>query len=726
MCGSISSRIDPNGKKAIGSITNSYNAGLVTGGELACVGGVCGFGSAGNDQLGDPIIGLISNCYNTGSVEGEDGASIGGVCGMNEDNEITDCFYLTGTATSGIGDDTNSGTGTVAPKMAKELAEAMRAMEEWTPEDVDGYQNPWAVEYVSYTDGTLTLPTFTNSTHQPTVKLKVVDEEVVESVIDFVSEVVKESSTNYEVAKDLSFEENTIIEPNSKIGETTTTIYVRNKTVDLKEISDVIALSRPAAPTGITASTTAEGNVQLTVEKGVEYSNDAANWNTSSTFDEVKNDQELTFYARYEASQKDCRFASQHAEIKVTLHSIIIESFGNGTVSSDKKVAIAGETVALTVTPKDDNELVSLVVNVGTVLGTDNTRTFIMPDEKVIVTATFEKKTYTVTVSCDNDQGTVTGGGTYQHGETATLTATAKSGYHFTQWSSGQTANPLEIIVAEDISLTASFEKDQVPEPEPEPEPEPDPDPIYYYNVTIPESITGAIIHGGGTHQVREGSYIDFSIEIDPAGTGEYPTVTVDGYWRNPLRPDTRGNYRVYVYDDDCDIRIGEVSGYGTYTLTLPADSLFEGDDLYRSGVGIAVTPASSSPSSDALRYPFGTELTLTAVSDRHRAFVEWMDGSRRSPLTFRLREDTEAYAWFRVLHPVGNEEIAVAGIRIRTERGGSIVIDTPKRLPIAIYALSGQCLRRSKSEGTTRFSGLSEGSYLVVVGRHSEVVIVR
>lgn len=312
--------------------------------------------------------------------------------------------------------------------------------------------------------------------------------------------------------------------------------------------------------------------------------------------------------------------------------------------------------------------------------------------------------------------------------EEVTLTVTPSSGYELKSLevdgavvSVSGNQHTFE-MPAKAVTVTTTFKEVK---PAPAPDPTPDPEPVYY-TVTIPSEITGAIIHGGGTHQVREGSYIDFSIEIDPAGTGEYPTVTVDGYWWNTLRPDTRGNYRVYVYDDDCDIRIGEVSGYGTYTLTLPADSLFEGDDLYRSGVGIAVTPASSSPSSDALRYPFGTELTLTAVSDRHRAFVEWMDGSRRSPLTFRLREDTEAYAWFRALHPVGNEEIAVAGIRIRTERGGSIVIDTPTRLPIAIYALSGQCLRRSESEGTTRFSGLREGCYLVVVGTHSEVVIER
>ena len=630
-----------NGTGSSGSILNSYNAGSVEGiGEDVEVGGVCG--SSG---------GSIANSYNTTSVTGGDGASVGGVCGYNHDEEkITDCYYLAGTATSGIGDDIDSGNEKAAPKTAKELAEVMA-------EKLNG--DPWTGS-ANYESGTLTLPYF-EGCEPPTVELVPVE---VADAIDFENEEVKDNA-GYEVATDLSF--NPLLLGKITLDDNST-IYVRNETVDEGEISDVIALSRPATPTlsadedkttatsiTLKATTDIEGR---DIEYGKENTDETPTitWQSSPTFGDLTPEIEYTFYARIQATESD--FASLSSKVDVRTkegYDITIDAgITNGTVKTDKTIASKGEIVTLTVTPDEDYELETLNVTGTNVSGSGNERTFEMPGEAVTVTATFK-----------------------------------------------------------DVK------------PAPAPDPTPDPDPVYY-TVTIPCEITGAIIHGGGTHQVREGSYIDFSIEIDPAGTGEYPTVTVDGYWWNTLRPDTRGNYRVYVYDDDCDIRIGEVSGYGTYTLTLPADSLFEGDDLYRSGVGIAVTPASSSPSSDALRYPFGTELSLTAVSDRHRAFVEWMDGSRRSPLTFRLREDTEAYAWFRALHPVGNEEIAAASIRIRTERGGSIVIDTPTRLPIAIYVLSGQCLRRSESEGTTRFSGLREGSCLVVVGTHSEVVIVR
>lgn len=656
------------------SISNSYNTGSVTGGDDAKVGGVCGssngfisnsynIGSVegtGTAALVGGVCGKnddarvgskISNCYNAGSVEGVESAQVGGVCGYNKDDVlITSCFYLVGTAANGIGNGTDSGNENAAPKTAKELAEVMDGKlvgDLWT-----GSAN--------YESGTLTLPYF-EGCEPPTVELVPVE---VANAIDFENEKVKDN-TGYEVATDLSF--NPLLSGKITWNDNST-IYVRNKTVAKSEISDVIALSRPATPTlsadekEITATSITLKATTDIEGRDIEYRKESTDepptitWQSSPTFGDLTPETEYTFYAHIKATESS--FASLSSKVDVTTkkgYDITIDAgITNGTVKTDKTIASKGEIVTLTVTPDEDYELETLKVNDTNVSGSGNERTFEMPGEAVTVTATFKEV-----------------------------------------------------------------------KPAPAPDPTPDPEPVYY-TVTIPSKITGAIIHGGGTHQVREGSYIDFSIEIDPAGTGEYPTVTVDGYWWNTLRPDTRGNYRVYVYDDDCDIRIGEVSGYGTYTLTLPADSLFEDDDLYRSGVGIAVTPASSSPSSDALRYPFGTELTLTAVSDRHRAFVEWMDGSRRSPLTFRLREDTEAYAWFRALHPVGNEEIAVAGIRIRTERGGSIVVDTPKRLPIAIYALSGQCLRRSESEGMTRFSGLREGSYLVVVGTHSEVVIVR
>ena len=66
---------------------------------------------------------------------------------------------------------------------------------------------------------------------------------------------------------------------------------------------------------------------------------------------------------------------------------------------------------------------------------------------------------YTITATCDANRGTVTGGGEYPKGYTATLTATPKPGCTFVGWSDGETANPRYINVAGEATYTAQFTK---------------------------------------------------------------------------------------------------------------------------------------------------------------------------------------------------------------------------------------------------------------------------
>ena len=76
------------------------------------------------------------------------------------------------------------------------------------------------------------------------------------------------------------------------------------------------------------------------------------------------------------------------------------------------------------------------------------------------------QKQYTITVNSNNDAwGTVTGGGTYNDGATATLTATPKDGYIFVKWQDGTTENPRTITVTADETWTAYFEAIPTPPP---------------------------------------------------------------------------------------------------------------------------------------------------------------------------------------------------------------------------------------------------------------------
>ena len=67
---------------------------------------------------------------------------------------------------------------------------------------------------------------------------------------------------------------------------------------------------------------------------------------------------------------------------------------------------------------------------------------------------------YTVSVQSDYSYwGTVTGGGTYDKGESVKITATPRDGYVFKEWSDGNTDNPRYLTVSSNISLTAYFEQ---------------------------------------------------------------------------------------------------------------------------------------------------------------------------------------------------------------------------------------------------------------------------
>ncbi|MDA9883840.1 hypothetical protein OAT98_01060 [Flavobacteriaceae bacterium] len=66
-------------------------------------------------------------------------------------------------------------------------------------------------------------------------------------------------------------------------------------------------------------------------------------------------------------------------------------------------------------------------------------------------------KQYTLTASA-GDGGSVTGGGTFASGTQVSVTATPTSGYSFSGWSNGSTANPLTVTLNSNTSITANFQ----------------------------------------------------------------------------------------------------------------------------------------------------------------------------------------------------------------------------------------------------------------------------
>ena len=105
------------------------------------------------------------------------------------------------------------------------------------------------------------------------------------------------------------------------------------------------------------------------------------------------------------------------------------------------------------VTLGDGNITIS-EVEIVTEAGTEN------PDASQFPIKIYQEYTITAT-SADETMGSVTGGGTYESGVSATLAATPVEGYHFVKWSDDATDNPYTFTVTADKSLTATFAPNQ-------------------------------------------------------------------------------------------------------------------------------------------------------------------------------------------------------------------------------------------------------------------------
>ena len=112
----------------LGNVTNCYNTG-----EVSALEGIAG-GVVGHNNRDSSV----TNCYNTGDVIGGTD-NVGGVVGSGEGN-VTNCYYLSGTAEGGINGTDNDGA---IAKTAEEFASSDMA----TLLNTDQEDKPW--EFIS-------------------------------------------------------------------------------------------------------------------------------------------------------------------------------------------------------------------------------------------------------------------------------------------------------------------------------------------------------------------------------------------------------------------------------------------------------------------------------------------------------------------------------------------------------------------------------------------------
>ncbi len=141
--------------------------------------------------------------------------------------------------------------------------------------------------------------------------------------------------------------------------------------------------------------------------------------------------------------------------------SVTANPTDGGTVTGADSY-VAGSTATLTATANEGYTFTNWTKN-GNVVSTNSSYSFNVTEEAAYV-ANFTLNTYTITALVNPENaGTVTGAGTYSHGATVTLTATANEGYSFVNWTENGTVYCTNATctstAAGDRTLVANFEE---------------------------------------------------------------------------------------------------------------------------------------------------------------------------------------------------------------------------------------------------------------------------
>lgn len=180
-------------------------------------------------------------------------------------------------------------------------------------------------------------------------------------------------------------------------------------------------------------------------------------WNGGTAKVKVKNNrtnnQSFRVYINYETED-------------LPTYSITCRVNGSGTLTSNKSSAYQGQQVTLTPKPATGYAFSKYTTSPAVTISSNK---FTMPASAVVITATFTKDKYAVTVaSADSSMGTVSGSGTYAYGSEVTISAEAKPGYKFTHWTvtKGSVASATSpttkfTVPSGAATVTAHFERSQ-------------------------------------------------------------------------------------------------------------------------------------------------------------------------------------------------------------------------------------------------------------------------
>ena len=288
-----------------------------------------------------------------------------------------------------------------------------------------------------------------------------------------------------------------------------------------------------------------------------------------------------------------------------------------------------GQTCTLTAIAEEGYHFVNWTEN-GTSVSTDAEYSFTATGNRALV-ANFAINTYTISASVNPaESGTVNGTGEYDHGQTATLTATANTGYTFANWTENGTVvssnAQYTFTVSGNRTLVANFE------------------PIVYTIAASASPVEGGSVSGAGDYP--------FGQTVTLAATAN-TGYTFANWTDGTTVVSTDANYSFTVSGNRTLVANFTLN---TYTVTAIANPT--------EGGTVVIDVASQNGV-----YSYGTNLVITATANEGYHFVQWHDGVAETQRSYTVTANAEFIAYFA---QDGVTEYSIAAIASPAE-GGSV-----------------------------------------------------
>ena len=384
----------------------------------------------------------------------------------------------------------------------------------------------------------------------------------------------------------------------------------------------------------------------------------------------------------------------------------------------------------------------------GNVVSTNANYSFIVTGNRTLV-ANFTQQNYNINVSANpSNGGTVTGGGAFHYGDNCTVSATANTGYTFTNWTENgnvvSTNANYTFTVNGNRTLVANFTLQQ-------------------FTITVTANPTnGGTVTGGGTYnqgqsctltatpalgytfvnwtkngqQVSTNTSYTFTVTESAAFVAHFQlqsfTITATA---TPTEGGTITGSGAYNYNQSCTLTAMANEGYdfvnwtengnvvssdATYSFIVTGDrTLVANFELQTFQVNVSVNPIEAGSVSGEGTYNYGDEVILTVVRNEDWAFLNWTENgevvSEEITYTFIITSDRDLDANF--LYTEGIGENSVSANIYPNPTSGEVLVESESLTHIRIVNAYGQTVYNADLEGDQvriDLSNMGKGIYMM------------